>query len=119
MKLIQWDIVTPDGLLRIEKEFSITSICLDDRLLVKKCNWWGSRRRYQCKADGVSYEILFRGSVNVLRNFGLKCFVVRNGEMIAKNPDHSGIYIRNYLKYLLASAALGLLLGVILILIDI
>ena len=107
MNIIQWDIETDDGVFRIEKEFLTTSISLNDRLLLKKWSWFAMRRLYEVESEGAQYKVRFRWSLNVFRNLGLKCYVEKDGQLIADNPDRTKIYVRNYLILILIGAALS------------
>ena len=107
MNIIQWDIETDDGVFRIEKEPLTTSISLNDRLLLKKWSWFAMRRLYEVESEGAQYKVRFRWSLNVFRNLGLKCYVEKDGQLIADNPDRTKIYVRNYLILILIGAALS------------
>ena len=119
MKIIRWDIETSEGLLRIEKESLTISISMNDRLLLKKWSWLGMRRLYEFERDGAQYKVRFRWSINVYRNLGLKCYVERDGQLIADNPDRSEIYVRNIWILILIGGALGVATGLVVALIDI
>ena len=105
--------------LRIETGYLATVISLNERLLLKKSSWFGMRRLYEFETDGAQYKVRFRWSINVFRNLGLKCYVERDGQLIADNPHRSEIYVRNLLMAMLIGGVLGAASGLVVALIGI
>ena len=57
--------------------------------------------------EEANYKVTLKAGVNPFNNMGIKCFVERNGELIANNPRQEGF---NWLAVILFTG-IGFLLG--------
>jgi len=106
-----YNIETPDGDLLIEHGF-LTTISVGGNQMSKK---WSLTllKGHEFVLGGALYQIKFRWALNPLKNLGFKCFVRRNGQVVADNPDHSGVNLISTIIYVIASLIVGVLIGLL------